>query len=288
MLEAVINLAEGRRLEVLETLAQAVRPCLLDWHRDAAHHRSVFTLAGEAEELLDATVTLTAESLEHLRLSTHNGAHPRFGVVDVVPFVPLRPGRRAGEAVDFDQAEAAAAAYGERAAALGLAVYRYGPLGSGRTQLPDLRRAIRAGAPPALGPSPSEAFGAVCVGVRDVLVAWNLFVHGRSHAEVVHAASALRQPGLRTLALHLEPVGSEQPRASEQLSCNVVSPFTVPLHGVLDAARALLGGAEVEAELVGLVPEGAALLVPRNRWSDVDLDEERTIEARLRDPRWRR
>src|SRR4030095_11318963 len=92
IIECVPNVSEGRRPEVVETLLQAVRSVtgvrVLDASSDPAHHRSVFTLAGDAEPLKAAVLALVGAAIEHIDLCTHTGEHPRLGAVDVVPFVP--------------------------------------------------------------------------------------------------------------------------------------------------------------------------------------------------------
>ena len=90
VLECVVNVSEGRRAEILSALTDAAGPSLLDVHRDPDHHRSVLTLGGP-EEVVDAGVrALAAETTARIDLGGHDGAHPRFGVLDVVPWVPLR------------------------------------------------------------------------------------------------------------------------------------------------------------------------------------------------------
>jgi glutamate formiminotransferase len=87
MLECVINISEGRDSERLARLAARVDNALLDLHADEHHNRSVFTLAGE--DVLDAAKALCAKAVVELDLRQHQGVHPRLGVVDVVPFVPI-------------------------------------------------------------------------------------------------------------------------------------------------------------------------------------------------------
>src|ERR1700744_2529871 len=87
LLECVVNVSEGRDEEVLRQLAAAAGPSLLDQHRDPDHNRTVFTLAGAADLVAEASRGLATATLAHLDLRRHTGAHPRLGVLDVVPFV---------------------------------------------------------------------------------------------------------------------------------------------------------------------------------------------------------
>ena len=90
VLECVVNVSEGRDDDVLAALAASAGPALLDLHRDPHHHRAVFTLAGPADEVAAAARSLAA-AVARLDLRAHDGAHPRLGVLDVVPFVPYEP-----------------------------------------------------------------------------------------------------------------------------------------------------------------------------------------------------
>ena len=92
MLEAVSNVSEGRDVSVIAAIGQAFRSSasLLDVHSDPDHHRSVFTVAGEQRPLADALVAGVSRASELIDLRRHEGVHPRIGVVDLVPLVPLR------------------------------------------------------------------------------------------------------------------------------------------------------------------------------------------------------
>src|SRR5688500_8070931 len=89
MLECVVNLSEGRRPEVVAAVADAAGAALLDVHTDPDHNRSVLTLVGSADGVVEAAMALARAAVERIDLSAHSGVHPRLGAVDVVPFVPL-------------------------------------------------------------------------------------------------------------------------------------------------------------------------------------------------------
>src|SRR5687768_9359098 len=93
LIECVPNVSEGRRPDVIEALAAAVRQVpgvrLLDHSSDASHNRSVFTLAGDAAALERAILVLFQVALDAIDLRSHSGGHPRMGAVDVVPFIPI-------------------------------------------------------------------------------------------------------------------------------------------------------------------------------------------------------
>ena len=89
MFECVVNVSDGRRLEVLEELSRAAGPALRDRHSDPVHNRSVFTLIDHRTELRRYVRNFIVATMKLLDLRDHEGVHPCFGVLDVVPFVAL-------------------------------------------------------------------------------------------------------------------------------------------------------------------------------------------------------
>jgi glutamate formiminotransferase len=257
VLECVVNVSEGRRPDVVTALAAAAGRSLLDVHRDPDHHRSVLTLVGE-----EAPRAVAAAVVATLDLVAHAGAHPRIGVVDVVPFVPL-----AGS--DLDDAVGARDRFAAWAATeLGLPCFLYGP----ERSLPDVRRSAFDSLAPDIGPLvPHPSAGAVAVGARPVLVAYNIWLAEPDLARARAVAEAVRGPAVRALGLG---VGE-----AVQVSMNLVDPSAV---GPAEAYDAVASRAAVaRAELVGLIPGSVLAAVPRRRWAELDLAEDRTIEARL-------
>ncbi|HZU73590.1 MAG TPA: hypothetical protein VE990_12545 [Acidimicrobiales bacterium] len=262
MLECVVNLSEGRRPEVVAGLARAGGPAVLDVHSDPDHNRSVVTLAGEAGELATAVRAVAAVAVATLDLRSHQGVHPRLGVLDVVPFVPLS-GATMDDAVRLRDDFAAWA--GE---ALGLPCFLYGP----ERSLPDVRRGAFRGLRPDTGPPrPHPVAGAAAVGARPVLVAYNLWLADPDLDAARAIARSLRSPAVRALAFAMA--------GTAQVSFNLVEPLSF---GPLDAYRAVASRAEVgRAELVGLLPRSALERIPEASWAELDLGMDRTIEARL-------
>jgi glutamate formiminotransferase len=261
VLECVLNLSEGRDAEAIGAIAGAAGPDLLDVHSDPEHHRSVLTLVGEA-----AAREVTSAAIARLDLSAHSGAHPRVGVVDVVPFVPLVPSAMA----DAQRARDDFARW--IVEVHHVPVFLYGP----ERSLPEVRRGAFRELAPDLGPTaPHPTAGAACVGSRPLLVAYNVWLRGATLAAARAVADAIRRPGLRTLGL---AVGDDV-----QVSMNLVDPEVIGPAAAYDlVATHLPAGAAIQrAELVGLVPSSVLLAIDRRRWSALDLDEDRTIEARL-------
>ena len=261
MLECVVNVSEGRRADVVAAIGAAAGPCLLDVHSDAHHHRSVLTLAGPYVE--DAARAVAREAVARIDLSAHDGVHPRLGAVDVVPFVPLRGS-------SMDDAVAARDRFAAWAAdALALPCFLYGP----ERTLPDVRRRAFTELCPDAGPAaPHPTAGAVAVGARPVLVAYNLWLApGVPVAVARGVARSLRSEHVRALGLD---VGGQA-----QVSCNLIDPLVVGPDAVYDAVAAQ--AAVARAELVGLAPAAVVAGIPEARWAALDLGSSKTIEARL-------
>jgi glutamate formiminotransferase len=257
MLECVVNLSEGRRPEIVREIAAGAVSDLLDVHLDAQHNRSVLTLAGSESARLVA-----ARAVDRLDLRTHEGVHPRIGVVDVVPFVPL-------DGDDLTEALAARDAFATWFAdGFGVPCFVYGP----ERSLPEVRRGAFGEIGPDYGPSdPHPTAGACAVGARGILVAYNLWLRDADLATAREIARSLRGPAVRALGL---AVGE-----SVQVSMNLIAPDAV---GPADVYDRVATCAEIErAELVGLVPTRILAEIDPRRWSQLDLGEDRTIEARL-------
>jgi glutamate formiminotransferase len=289
-LESVPNFSEGRDRVTLDALAGALsaRARLLDVHADADHNRSVFTLVADEEDLVEALVAAIACARERIDLRRHEGAHPRVGAADVVPMVPVRP-------ADMERAKRAALALAERVGGeLELPVFVYGELAPGRGPaffraegLEGLRRRVESGElAPEFGPAGiEERSGAVLVGARRPLIAFNVNLRGELEA-AREIAAAVRErdggfPGVRALGLEL-------PRAGlVQVSMNVEDWEAAALHDLLAAIEreAAARGAEVVgSELVGLMPGGAAAAAAGAALRIDGFDASRVLELRLLEP----
>lgn len=251
MIYAVPNVSEGRDPALLRALADACAPARVldvDAGRDA--HRAVLTLDGE--HLHEGCFQLARVAVSRIDLRHHRGIHRRMGAIDVIPFVPLDG--------DLAGAEAMAGELSRRLAAeLELPVFRYG---IGYRSLPEVRgkgfedlASAMALHPPEHGPArPHPTAGAVAVGVRQVLVAFNVSLDtsdvsvARRVARDIRASSG-GMPGVQALGWLAESLGCAQ------VSCNLLDWAASPPHAVLEAVRAR---APVRGcELVGMIPLGA-------------------------------
>jgi glutamate formiminotransferase len=262
VLEAVPNVSEGRDAGVISAIGAAFAKdaLLLDVHSDADHNRSVFTLVGNDDGLVEALLGGIAAAVELVDLRAHAGVHPRVGVADVVPLVPLSHG-------DMPRAVAAALALAGRVGAeLDLPVFRYGEIGGGRRPaffrrggVDALRQRVESGdLDPDDGPRRIDPrSGAVLIGARAPLVAYNVDL-GTTDVDVAREiAAAVRESsgGMRGV----QAIGLLLPASARvQVSLNVVDVDLAPLHKVVERVRAeaTVRGVEVTGgELVGLVPE---------------------------------
>jgi glutamate formiminotransferase len=285
-LESVPNFSEGRDGATIEAIGSALTDAgarLLDVHADADHNRSVFTLVGSEAELVAGLVAGVGCARERIDLRRHEGAHPRVGAADVVPFVPIVP-------ADMERAQSAAREAAARIGELGLPVFLYGAPDRGpaffrRGGPGGLQARIDAGElVPDFGPTGVDpAAGAVLVGARRPLIAFNVNLRTDDVEIARTIAAEVREQGggfrgVRALGLDL-------PRAGlVQVSMNVEDWEAVALHElvarIVEAAAAR--GVEVAgSELVGLRPAGAAAAAAGAALRIDGFDPSRVLELRL-------
>src|SRR5262245_29383857 len=271
IIESIPNISEGRRPEVVSTIAEALRAVpglrVLDVQSDATHNRSVLTLAGDADALRRGIPVLFERSLAAIDLRTHKGEHPRLGAVDVVPFVPI-------DGVTMDECVALAKAVGaDVAGRFGLPVYLYEEASGNpaRKNLEDIRRGefeglaakmAQAGWAPDFGPAaPHASAGASVIGARMPLIAYNINLATDRVDVAKKIASAIRMSsgGFRFVKAMGLTLGD---RRIVQVSMNLTNYEKTPMHRVFETVKreaARYGVAVLESEIVGLVPSAALL-----------------------------
>jgi glutamate formiminotransferase len=269
IIESIPNVSEGRRPEVVEAIASAIRAVpgvrLLDYSSDASHNRSVFTLAGDAAPLKAAILAMYEQALAHIDLRTHQGEHPRLGAVDVVPFVPIE-GVTMAQCVDLARDVA-----GEVASRFGVPIYLYEDASSdpARKNLEDIRRGefeglaakmASKGWAPDFGPSaPHASAGASVVGARMPLIAYNINLNTDRLDVAKKIAAAIRHSsgGYR----FVKAAGFElKDRGIVQVSMNLTNYEKTPIFRVFETVRReaeRYGVSILESEIVGLVPAAA-------------------------------
>jgi glutamate formiminotransferase / 5-formyltetrahydrofolate cyclo-ligase len=271
LVEAVPNVSEGRRLDVVERLANAIESVpgvhLLDRTSDASHNRSVFTLAGPAGLVADSLERLVSAAVHEIDMEEHSGEHPRIGAVDVIPFIPL------GDTT-MDEAVDVARGFGRRIAErFELPVYLYANAATRteRTKLADVRRGqyenlkteiAQRGREPDFGPARMHpSAGAVAVGARPFLIAYNINLESPDKDLAIRIARRIRESGgglpkVQGNGFFIEELGRAQ------VSMNLLDFRTTPLWRVWETVRAEAAEDAVElaeSELIGLAPLAALL-----------------------------
>jgi glutamate formiminotransferase / 5-formyltetrahydrofolate cyclo-ligase len=260
LLESVPNVSEGRDPAIVEAIADAFSSGgarVLDTHLDADHHRAVVTIVGNDAQVEDGLVAGIDEARRRIDLRHHDGIHPRVGAADVVPVVPL--GRD-----DLARAVAVATSVARRVGEeLGVPVFLYGTIGNGRRPVFYRRGGLEAlqaridsdELSPAYGPRRLDSrSGAVLVGVRAPLVAFNLELDGNVEVAAQVAASVRESsgglPGVQAIALVLGD-------GTVQVSTNLIDLTTTQPHEMVEriVLNATARGVQVgRGELVGLIP----------------------------------
>ncbi|MDQ3855662.1 MAG: glutamate formimidoyltransferase [Chloroflexota bacterium] len=286
LVECVANFSQGRDQTSIQAIAAAAGSSgavVLDIHSDPDHHRSVVTFVGEPHAVLEGAYQAVRTAVERLDLSRHEGVHPRIGVADVVPFVPV-------SGASMEDCVRLAKSFAERAGReLGLPVYLYGhaALRAEMHNLADVRAshqralASRGRLSVDAGPDlPHPTAGAVAVGARAPLVALNCNLDrpdidaARAVARRVRERGGGRR-GVKALGLWLAHA------STAQVSMNITDVDASPPHTVVAKVEELAGelGAHIAAsELVGLVPLDSVLRAAAEAMKLPDLAPRQVLE----------
>jgi len=296
LVECVPNFSEGRRPEIVVQIRDAIAAVegvtVLDVSSDQSHNRTVVTLVVPVENAVDAAFAGIKKAHELIDLNVHTGEHPRMGATDVVPFIPL-------EGTTMEDCIVLARTLGERVGKeLQIPVFLYERAATvpSRENLADVRRGefegirdeMKAGAAnrkPDYGPSQVHATaGAVAIGARPFLVAYNVYLGPATNLQVAkNVAKALRgsSGGLRYVkGLGLEVDGQAQ------VSMNLVDTEKTPLYRAFDMVKMeaqAQGVSPTWSEIVGLVPEKALFETAARHIQLRDFKPEMVLEKKVRD-----
>lgn len=297
-------MSEGHDRTIIERIAESIANTgcsVLDIHSDSDHHRSVFTVIGDEEQIADGAVALVESAIALIDLRTHSGVHPRIGAVDVIPFVPLGAAKMA-DCVAV--AQRIGRTISDRWA---LPVYLYGMAAQSahRSSLPWIRRGGFEGLSkklaemrPDFGPQqPHPTAGAVAVGARHFLVAFNVVLDTAEVAIARGIASAIREangglPGVKALGLslasrNLVQVSMNLTQVSRNLAQVSLNLADVPATTIPEAFQAVsreakqVGIRVLESEIVGLIPKIALDGATAADLLMQDDPRERILETRL-------
>jgi len=267
LVECVPNFSEGRRSEVIDAIRNAIAAVegasILDVSSDTSHNRSVITFVASVETAVDAAYAGIKAAAELIDLCNHTGEHPRIGATDVVPFVPL-------DGSTMEDCIALARSLGERVGReLRIPVYLYERAATtpARENLADVRRGEFEGLRDELGKNPARkpdfgpekihpTCGAIAIGARPFLVAYNVYLGPASNLQIAkNIAKGVR--GSSGGFKYVKGLGLEVD-GQAQVSMNLVDTEKTPLHHAFDFVklRAEAEGVPVTwSEIVGLVPE---------------------------------
>ncbi len=292
MIESVPNVSEGRDAGVVTALAAAVRrggSLLLDYTADPSHHRSVYTMAGDAAAIERSLLELVRTAVAHVDLRTHRGVHPRIGAVDVVPLIPLA-GSTMTTCIELSHRVGRAIAD-----SFGIPVYLYeqSAARAERRRLEQIRRGNFEGLArkmtepdwaPDYGPSaPHPTAGATVVGARMPLVAFNVNLDSTDVAVAKAIAATVREssgglPCVKALGLPLHH------RNIAQVSMNLTDLSRTTVQTAFDAVEreANARGVRVlESELIGLIPAAALEDTSAERLKLAGFTRSQVLEERI-------
>ncbi|MCK4444338.1 MAG: glutamate formimidoyltransferase [Thermoplasmata archaeon] len=296
IVECVPNFSEGRRKEVVDSIADSARSVdgvrVLDVEMDASHNRAVLTFVGEPESVKDAAFACASKAVELIDLNQHEGEHPRVGAVDVIPFVPI------SEVEMSDCVELARSLGQDIAEKLNVPVYLYEEAATRperknlakvrKGQFEGLREEVKTNPDRAPDFGPSELHptaGAVVVGAREPLIAYNINL-GTPHLSIAKAIAKLvreKDGGLK----HVKALGFETDKPDVmQVSMNLVNYKETPIFAVFDAVKShadKYGVPVVGSEIIGLVPENALVDCAEHYLKIQDFSKSQILEYKLRE-----
>lgn len=293
IIECVPNISEGRDRASIDAIAAEVRGVtgvrLLDVSSDASHNRSVLTFVGDGPAVRAGVLALFEAALSRIDLRTHRGEHPRMGAIDVVPFIPIR-GSSVEECVALSREVGAEVA---RRFAVPVFLYEESASSEKRRNLADVRKGQFEGFAekmkdplwsPDFGPAaPHASAGAVAMGARAFLIAYNVNLGTRDLAIADRIAKAIRHlsGGFR----YVKAMGVElADRGLVQVSINMTNYKKTPLHRVFDCVRSEAdrhGVPIVGSEIVGLTPAEALYMAAEHYLRLERFSAEQVLETKL-------
>ena len=294
LIECVPNFSEGRRQEVINSIADAIRSTpgvnLLDVESNPDHNRSVISFVGEPGPVRQAALAGSAKAVELIDLTKHKGEHPRMGAVDVVPFVPL-------SGATMDDCLTLAKDFGRELAErfhVPVFLYEEAALTPERRNLADVRAGEFEGLRDKIGRDPAKkpdfgpdkihpTAGATAVGAREILIAYNVNLGTNNLAIAKKIAHQLRAKdgGLA----YVKALGFElKERGVVQVSMNMTDYHKSQLFKAEELVKLFAeryGVPVVGSEIVGLVPMDALVDSAEFYLKLENFSREQILEKRL-------
>ena len=310
LIECVPNFSEGRDASVIEAITGSIEAVegvsILDVDMGRDFNRTVVTMVGEPEAVLEAAISCTSVAIELIDMRNHTGEHARMGAVDVVPFIPLL-GASMGSCVSLSEryAEAVSGLFD-----LPVFLYAESARSDQRVRLPDIRKGEYEGLRekfslpdwnPDFGPAEFKPkMGATATGARQILIAYNVNLNTSDKAKASDIAGIIRTSGVIVrdedgdkvmddngkpvrepgMFQSLQAAGWMYNEDTAQVSMNLLNHSITGLHTVTDAIRseaANIGLEAVAGELVGLVPLSAMISAGKHYHDDPDCGDHSTL-----------
>lgn len=294
LIECVPNFSEGRNSEVVNKIVEEIKKVdgvsLLDRESDPDHNRSVITFIGEPEPVKKAAFAATAKAAELIDMNKHKGEHPRIGATDVIPFVPI-------SGVTMEECVKLAKDLGQEIATkLNIPVYLYAEAATRpeRVRLPDIRKGEYEGLKqeitnpnrkPDFGPSEMPTAGAIVVGARHPLIAFNVNLNTNNLEIAKDIAKKIRESSGGFKAVQAKGFDIKE-RGIVQVSMNLLNYKVTSMSKVFDAIKeeAEKRGVEViGSEIIGLVPMNALIGVDDKYLKIENFSKDQILERRLKE-----
>ncbi len=271
IIESVPNISEGKRKEVIDEIVKTLRNRdgvkILEVSSDESHNRTVVTIAGDVEKVMDALLDFTKKSIELIDLRNHKGEHPRIGAVDVIPLVPI-------SGITKKELNEYAIKLGERIwNELKVPIYFYAESAKfeERKKLPNIRKGEFEGLSekmkdpnwyPDIGePNPHPTAGATVIGVREFLIAYNINLGTEDTSIAEKIAKSIRESSGGLMYVQAKGFYLEDKRCA-QVSMNILNFNKAPIYRIFEIVKMeaeRYGTYIKESELVGLIPLKAVL-----------------------------
>jgi glutamate formiminotransferase len=295
IVESVPNFSEGRKKEVVQAIvdeaAKIKNVYVIDWSMDYDHNRSVVTMIGDPDDVVDALFNMTKKASELIDLTKHQGEHPRMGATDVIPFVPIRNisvkecvelsktlGKRIGEELKIP-----------------VFLYEKSATKDSRKNLSNIRKGQFEGffekikkdewKPDFGSDTVHPTAGVTAVGAREFLIAYNIYLNTTDVSIADKIAKSIRHVsgGFR----YVKALGFEiKERSAVQVSMNLTNFKKTPIYRVFELVKreaARYGVMVTSSEIVGMVPMQAFVDVADFYLQLENFDQSRIIENKLID-----